>query len=312
MLTLSGVAFELACQWIHEHGRPLEVALLAHAFEDGPREAVLDALRAYRNPDGGFGRALEPDLRAPGSSGLATSIAIAHLAAVGCPADDPLVTGVSTWGRSVFGREGLIWPLLPEASNDYPHAPWWHDEQGSVARSFLGFRIVPRAKMLAGLWPYADEMSHAFLELVTEDAVRAIETAPEDALWVDAYAEAVELAEVPGLRPAWRERIARRLAPLAVAHVTRDPAQWTSYCVPPLRLAPTPYSVLATALADIVPVQLDWIITHQSEDGAWEPTWDWRGSYPDEWAQARVEWRGILTLETLRALNAYGRIEADD
>src|SRR5439155_11107389 len=41
-------------------------------FADGPAEAVVEALRAYRNPDGGFGHALEPDLRCPGSQPVPT------------------------------------------------------------------------------------------------------------------------------------------------------------------------------------------------------------------------------------------------
>jgi hypothetical protein len=36
-------------------------------FETGDAEAVLAALRAYRNTDGGYGHGLEPDLRAPES-----------------------------------------------------------------------------------------------------------------------------------------------------------------------------------------------------------------------------------------------------
>ena len=36
-------------------------------FEDGPAEPVIEALRGYRNPDGGFGHALEPDVRCPSS-----------------------------------------------------------------------------------------------------------------------------------------------------------------------------------------------------------------------------------------------------
>ena len=42
-------------------------------FADGPAEPVVDALRGYRNEDGGFGHALEPDLRAPSSQPASTA-----------------------------------------------------------------------------------------------------------------------------------------------------------------------------------------------------------------------------------------------
>ena len=36
-------------------------------FADGSGGRVVESLRGYRNPDGGFGHALEPDLRCPAS-----------------------------------------------------------------------------------------------------------------------------------------------------------------------------------------------------------------------------------------------------
>jgi hypothetical protein len=41
--------------------------------------SVVDALRGYRNPDGGFGHALEPDLRCPGSQPAPTLYALEML-----------------------------------------------------------------------------------------------------------------------------------------------------------------------------------------------------------------------------------------
>ena len=37
---------------------------------------------------------------------------------------------------------------------------------------------------------------------------------------------------------------------------------------------------------------------------------DLSGAYPESWAQALLDWRGLLTLETLTQLRAFGRIEA--
>lgn len=48
-------------RWLQCNARPLEWALYLQKFENGSVEAVLDALAAYQNPDGGFGYALEPD-----------------------------------------------------------------------------------------------------------------------------------------------------------------------------------------------------------------------------------------------------------
>ncbi len=47
--------------------------MFEHLFFCSPAERVLAVLRTHQNPDGGFGGALEPDLRAPDSHPLAAS-----------------------------------------------------------------------------------------------------------------------------------------------------------------------------------------------------------------------------------------------
>lgn len=37
--------------------------------------------------------------------------------------------------------------------------------------------------------------------------------------------------------------------------------------------------------------------------------WVWGEFHPDVWEQAKLEWRGHLTLETLILLQAFGRLE---
>jgi hypothetical protein len=39
------------------------------------------------------------------------------------------------------------------------------------------------------------------------------------------------------------------------------------------------------------------------------PAWSWSDRWPDAWKQGENDWRGVLTLDTLRMLRAFGRIE---
>jgi hypothetical protein len=94
--------------------------------------------------------------------------------------------------------------------------------------------------------------------------------------------------------------------------VSRDPAKWSSYCTPPLKIAPSPQSLTVDILAADVQIHLDYLIEHQSPTGNWEPNWSWFGFYPKEWEQAKVEWQGVLTMEALYSLQAYGRIEKQE
>ena len=65
-------------------------------------------------------------------------------------------------------------------------------------------------------------------------------------------------------------------------------------------------------LEDAVAANLDYIITTQQEDGSWQPTWSWAEAWPEVWEQARQEWAGVLTLETLLTLERFSRIEEVD
>ena len=75
MKYLSKESFKKALKWIKQNARPLEKARLRFYFENDAVDEVKTELEKFQNTDGGFGHALEPDLRTPNSSVLATSLA---------------------------------------------------------------------------------------------------------------------------------------------------------------------------------------------------------------------------------------------
>src|SRR2546426_10497129 len=112
------------------------LAVLLHGASAAP---VLQALLAYRNPDGGFGHALEPDVRAPESEPASTLSALEVLAEVGA-LDDPMVEGAGAWIGTIADRDGGMPFVLPSAAA-HPHAPWMVPSDGG---SFLTFAIAAR------------------------------------------------------------------------------------------------------------------------------------------------------------------------
>ena len=61
---------EQARNFIWHNARTLEQRWFEHAFDGGSAEHVVQAVLAYRNDDGGYGYALEPDHRGPTSQPL--------------------------------------------------------------------------------------------------------------------------------------------------------------------------------------------------------------------------------------------------
>ena len=105
-------------------------------FADGSAEPVLEALRGYRNADGGFGHALEPDLRCPASQPAPTLHALGVLNEAGA-ADSELARDARAWIVSIAEEDGGI-PFVLAGFEDYPHAPWWSPQPGS----FLTFELA--------------------------------------------------------------------------------------------------------------------------------------------------------------------------
>ena len=317
MKQLAPQAFQRARAFLETQARPLDWAIFAYRFENAPAEDVVSALAAFQNDDGGFGHALEPDLRTPSSSALATGIGLDVLRELGCDAQHPMARRAVRFLLATHDPQTQTWRVAPRDTNDYPHAGWWHDEAGSLARTFDDFEIIPRAQIVGLLHHYAalthpggegQEIKAGWLDAVTADTVAAIETLPTERLSGDDLRYALSLAETAALPERERARLVRWLRAVVPSVVTRDPAQWEAYCTPPLKVAPTPTSPVADLLWDDLQAYLDYQIAHQSAQGAWEPTWTWGDAYPEAWEQARQEWRGHLTLETLTRLRAFGRL----
>ena len=75
--------FQQAEEFIWCNARLLERRLFDFYFKSGSAQAVLAALCAYQNEDGGFGNALEPDIRCPESQPVPTQHALEILDVVG-------------------------------------------------------------------------------------------------------------------------------------------------------------------------------------------------------------------------------------
>jgi len=298
MKKLSAPNYRRARDYLLTQARPLERALFAHEFEAGPRDAVLEALAAYQNPDGGFGRALEPDVRLPASSGIATLTGLDVLREIDADADEPQVRRALAWVVAAYDEDVPGWRSVPESVDDFAHAPHWSWAPHAPGSAWPHI-LIPGARLLSHLQHWRSLAPAALLAGYTEAFRAHVETLAGpiggDGLY---YASTVD-------DPASRGKLCQ----LALDNVSTNPAEWAEYVSKPLKLAPLPGCLFAEVLAGPVLANLDFEIEQQANDGAWEPNWSWRGAYAAEWEQALREWRGELTLKTLRSLRAYGRIE---
>ena len=153
---------EMQCRirrWIERNARPLEWALYRQKFENGSESAVLEALSAYQNPDGGFGYALEPDDWNQNSTLNATLYAMQLMLNIGVT-QHPLMEGALRFLRSEACFRNGEWQFCTPSSRDYPHAPWWgmtedeaKEENAGVSNKVAGLILTI---LSAGRQPLSD------------------------------------------------------------------------------------------------------------------------------------------------------------
>lgn len=305
MRTLSQDAQQLAYNFIITHARPLEQARYFYHFQNGPSSAVIETLSAFQNADGGFGHALEPDIRLPDSSVIATTHALQILREIGAAPDHPLIAGAMRYLLATYDATNHIWPIIPANVDDAPHAPWWNYNPDPAPH-----RINPTPEIAGYCAAYADHVPDDLRESLLKSVVDHFMTLPDhiDGNKQDAVMCYIRLYETTQLPDALRDQLETRLKAIINASVSRDPAEWGGYAFRPLKAVHSPESPLAAAITDALALNLDYLIDHQDASGAWLPYWSWGGNFPDVWPVAEREWQGILTFDTLLALKNFGRL----
>ena len=282
------IDLDAARQFVHNAARVLERHRLAALLDGGSTEAVLTALRAYRNPDGGFGHALEPDVRCPGSQPAATLTALEILAEVGAE-DDPIVANAADWVDSVSGPDGGIQTVLPSALG-HPRAPWMEPSEGG---GFLTYALAARLWQLGAQHPWLDTATTWCWEQLDAEEEPGGYTVKFALDFLDAVPDPRRAATaVERLRPAIRPD-----GTVGVSGGVEDEK------IAVLDLSPRPGAPSRMLFTDAqVDTDLDRLEREQQEDGGWD--FDFLHWSPGQ----AVEWRGLVTFSALRTLREHERI----
>jgi hypothetical protein len=284
-------AFTAGRTFIEREGRLIERRLASTLFDAADPSGVVDAVRAYRNPDGGFGHGLEPDKRCPASLPIDVECALDILLLLPGNAEiDALVRDACDWLASIATPNGAV-PLSFPVMEAYPRAEHWSD-----------WTYAPGLNPTAGLAGRLHHLgiAHPWLDRATAWTWDRL----DDGFDEDAHAltEVLQfLAHVPD-----RDRAETASAPVATwlstAEWFRSDPNDPGYGMTPLHLAPTPDSRWRWLFDDAaIEGHLDRLVRDQQPDGGWTITWEPPGT------ASTLEWRGIETLRALRTLHAYGR-----
>ena len=307
MKRLTHAAFQNAKSFIMDQGRRLDQRRFEFHFEAGSADAVLATLAPYQNDDGGFGNSLEPDIRTSVSSALATTVGFQILREIRVPVDYTLVRKGIEYFVATFDESRQVWPIIPPEVKEAPHAPWWNYE--TSAETFGQFLVNPRAEIVGYLHEFSDGVPSKLLKPLITTVLEHLDSLPDQIEMHDilCFARLAETEVLPN-----RDKVWEKLAQAAAPHVARSPEQLTGYVLKPLWLVSSPESPLAAEFKEEVEMNLDFEIEQQGEDGSWSPNFSWGDQYSETWQKAKKEWQSRLTVDTLKTLKDFGRIEQVD
>jgi hypothetical protein len=284
--------------YLQQNARKLDIYLYEYLFEGADSGLLLKEIATYQNDDGGFGNALDADLRLPHSSVLATTIALQYLSQIDAGSSQPLVCAAIRYFKDTYDTARNGWLNIPPAADKYPRAPWWDYESTKQSLEWGN----PSAEVLGYLLKYDSNTDVKLLQILTERALRRLqEIEHPEPHEIKCYIRLHERAD-SGLQKLLYKLLAKQIKRV----VKTNPIEWQGYVPAPLTFVTSPNSPFADLFDESLLLENIQFIHKQVVDGNhWDPTWRW-GQFEAEWAKARLEWSGKLTVENLVLLKSFG------
>ncbi|MEV5828168.1 hypothetical protein AB0L25_21685 [Spirillospora sp. NPDC052242] len=294
-IDIDGIDIGRAADFMAMHARPLDRRRFELLTGDGDREALLAALNAYRNPDGGYGWGLEPDLRSrtsqPGPALHAFEV-FEELA----PETAPEAVALCDWLESVTLPDGGL-PFALPVPDPAGCAPFWASADPDVPSLQITAIVAATARRVAAHDPAV--AAHPWLDRATRfcrDAARA--AAEPHALEL---AFALALADAAG-DAELIEILGRHVPSSGMVHVEGG---LEDEMMRPLDFAPSPdRPVRALFAPEIIDAELRRLAEGQQDDGGW------RVDFASYSPAAELEWRGYTTVRAVSILLRNARSAA--
>lgn len=283
--------------YIENNTRPLDKAFYNFQMHDGSADAVFAELSKYQNGDGGFGNALEPDMRQPQSTSIATWFAFQYIKQITDQSDHEVVRKALNYFTQTFDEEKFCWPVVVPEVDQHPHAPWWNYDS-AIAHFGWG---NPAAEVLGLFIHYGNESHQNLIARLTNKALERIEEVPpSDFHEVFCFKALYDLAEND-----LQNQLKEPLTNLIKQAVSTNPDEWTDYVATPLKFLNGPDDSFVSLFdQSLIKQNIEFVLSKLQNDH-WEPNWSWQEQYPQDWEVAKQEWSGELTVRNAIQLQKF-------
>lgn len=304
-LPMKAEEFLIIKNWLLRNARTLESARFARLFETIDPVHVVDCLKAYQNPDGGFGHGLEPDCRNPLSSPIQSWAALEVIDELGLPSDHEIVMNLINYLVFRADKSEGKWVTLIPSNNKYPHASWWHYEEKN---RIWGYN--PTAALAGFILKHTNpyEKEHEFALAVAKKAIATF--LATDITEMHELRSFLELHQYLSCKETCDNYLlfTDKLRSQILAVVETNEKNWfSSYSVRPSQFVASPKDFFYPDLKKLIDCEVDLLMKNRNKDGVWDVSWNW-GQYPEDFAIAKKEWQGILIVSNLKMLRDFGKL----
>ncbi|WP_174616247.1 hypothetical protein [Virgibacillus ihumii] len=302
--------FQKTAAWIKRNARPLETARWEYFFENGSADKVIHYLSVFQNEDGGFGHGLEPDFWLPHSSAIATWAAGQILMEIGVSSQEKIMQSLLSYLADTYDHEAGLWQTVHPKTNDYLHAPWWHWKE-RVQENWMYNPSVELAAFFVQWSPEESENSRIGWEVLKYAVNHLMNSQTMDSHEINNFQQLVKI-----MKPYEQTfnsklnysfaNVTGKVMLLAADCIEKDVSEWSiGYKPLPLDFIDGPEHPLCKKFGDLVEQNLQFYVDQLSDDGIWDISWNW-GNYPEAYAVARQQWKGILAVDRYKLLQSFG------
>ncbi len=288
--------YENVLPLIEEKSRMLEYYMIQSLFENKDKE-IISELKKYQNEDLGFGNCLEPDVRMPNSSVVATDYAVHVLDYIHDESlKEDLIKDIVTFYENSYDEEKERFLMVTKEVDDYPRAIWWNFDDleknfpfGNPDPEVIGFLFKNR-KYIKNL--NYSKLINKVVDYVNSD--KFLEAGMHTLMSVLSFYDDIQ-EDVQNL-------IHDRLHLLVNKELDAGVDKWDEYSLEPYKIYIIEPHFLNTRL-QLLGENLTRCIGLIKELSV-EPNWQWY-QFEKEFENAKNDWIGVIYLNMIKALKIH-------
>lgn len=295
---------------MYRNARHIDLCLWQYFFEQGSKEAVIEALMMYQNEDGGFGHALEADNWNPNSTPITTEHALKILWEIEFfDWNHPIYKGIWNYLNTKQDLLEYGWRFTVPSNDEYAHAPWWNYSEEVNRQEYFGVT----ADLTAFILMYGETKSEMYdkaLVFANQLMDALMNGSKYGDMGLEAYMTLLTAIKKTGLSYDIDKAVST-LGEKIKRSIEHDTSKWKEYGVRPSNYIHSPSSIFYKENEEIVQKELQYLIDTKPENDVWEITWSWHenfSKYEKQFELSENWWKGYRAVRFTHYLQQFGKI----